>query len=328
MKNIIIVAGVLIVILLSFLFYKKYQEENKDTITLAVAQQPAFALVFIADKEGFFADEGLSVSYKKFSVGRDALQAVIDSQADLATVYDIPVVRKIYEGQELGILTTLHNSTKNTAIVALQKTNIKKPSDLRGKRIAVSKGTSTEFYLYTYLLGEEINQSDVTIVNIEPEQTQKALLDGTVDAAVLFNPYLYNFQKSAGKNNFSVLYSGTYKEMSLLVGKKEYIKQHNMKVIKVLKALQKASEFAKSHKPKAASDVSGWIPGYNLQAVNDTWNVFLFSLDLNNTLLISLTREAQFFHDMGIYKGEVPKIRDYFMPEYLKKVHHEGVTFY
>ena len=85
--------------------WQHQRPSSTEHLTLADASQPVFALVYIAEAEGYFAAQGLQVTYKSFTSGRDALSSVVNGHADLATVFETPVVLRAYQGEALSVLT-------------------------------------------------------------------------------------------------------------------------------------------------------------------------------------------------------------------------------
>ena len=61
----------------------------------------------------------------------------------------------------------------------------------KSKTIGVPMGTNGEFYLGRFLELNNISRSEVNLVNVVPfVQTPNVLANGTVDAAVAFQPYI------------------------------------------------------------------------------------------------------------------------------------------
>lgn len=319
-----------LLVFILFLVYISLSGNKKpdEEITIAVAKQPAFALMYVADKKGFFKDEGITVKFRKYILGRDALQDVVEEKADLATVFDIPTLNQINKGTDLAILTTLHNSSKNHVIASLKTSGIQKPSDLRGRRVAMTKGVSTEFFLYSFLTTEGIALSEVNTVSIEPDRLIESMENSTIDAAVLFNPYIYNLRKKYPEDKTTFFYSDAYTEMSVLTGKRLFIDQNQDKIRKVLRALLKAERFIKENKDQSIRLVDESLDNYDRAGVRSTWDIFDFSLTLNNKLLVMMEREARFFTNTGIYKADPPYLRKYILTDYLKEVKPDGVTIY
>lgn len=321
---------ILILVVAFILLYIQQTSQSKpgDSITIAVVRQPALALMYVADKQGYFEAEGINVNFNKFLLGRDALQDTIEGNADLATVYDIPTLNQINSGVNLGILTTLHSSTKNHTLAAFEKSGITTPADLRGKKVAMTQGVSTEFFLYALLLTEGIELSEVTPVNLEPDQLIPALEDGSVDAATVFNPYIYNLKTKYSPNDLTLLYSQAYTEMSVLTGKQEVINQKKDEIIKVLKALYKAEKFIQENQTESIRLVSEWLEYDNPEPIRSNWEIYTFSLTLSNRLLSLMERESIFFVNQGVYSENTPYLRTYFLPDLLASIKPEGVTLY
>jgi ABC-type nitrate/sulfonate/bicarbonate transport system substrate-binding protein len=308
--------------------YRTNVLESKDSITIAIIQQPTLALMYVAEKQGYFEAEDITVHYEKYLLGRDALKAAIEGKADLATVYDIPTLNQINNGVNLGILTTLHSSTQNHAIVAFKKSGITTPADLRGKKIAMTQGVSTEFFLYALLLAEGIELSEVTPVSLEPDQIIPALEEGSIAAGVLFNPFISALNTKYTPNDLVFFYTQAYTEMSVLTGKQEVINQNQEEITKVLKALYKAEKFIQNNQAESIQLVSEWLEYDDPKLVRLNWEIYSFSLTLSNRLLSLMERESIFFVNQGVYSENTPYLRRYFLPDLLASVKPQGVTVY
>lgn len=316
---------------LTALLYLEVQTQSNTplpTITLAVAKQPAFSLIYVADKLGFFEEEGIKIDFNKYILGRDALKDVVEGEADLATVYDIPTLNQINKGTDLAILTTLHSSEMNHVVASFKSSGIVEPGDLRGKRVAMTRGTSTEFFLYSLLITEGIDLNEIWPVSIEPDRLIDSLESHDVDAAVLFNPYTYIFQRQHPSEELIIFYSDAYKEMSILTGKRDYVEANKDKIIKVLRALYKAEKFIENNREESIRLVDEWLDNYDYDGVVGTWDVFKYELSLNNKLLIMMEREARFYSSTGFYQQETPYLRQFIVTEYLDLIKPEGVTIY
>lgn len=317
----------LILVITVVLYLRTTALRPPQKITIADAQHPGFALLYIADKKGFFAEEGLAVSYRKFSLGKDALADVIQGKSDLATVFESPVVRKLAEGAKVHIICTLHSSMKNTGLVARTSHGITTASDLAGKKIAVPKGTNAEFFLNLLLKNEGTDTADIEIIDMPADKAVEALENGTVDAAALYNPYIYQAQKQLNRDT-TIINSNVYIERSTITGA-SFINPRNDKVlVKFLTALEKAEAYVKIHKEDAIDITDRWLPQYDRQSIIYTWNFITLRTNLDNKLLSVMDREEQFFYDNGMYHGNMPYIRDAIATRYLQEVNPEEVTLY
>lgn len=299
-----------------------------ETIVLAEASQPVFALVYIAEKLGYFAEEELAVSYRSFTSGRDALQSVVDGESDLATSYETPVVLQAFGGQVLSVVSSLHYSTRNTALVANRQHGINGPTDLVGKTVGVSKNTNGEFFLSLYLRSNGVDSSQVKIIDVNPQNMGTALAEGKVDAVATWNPNLWVARHALPENDTLTLFSDVYSELSVLVGKRSFVAQHPERITKMLKALLRAKNFLETHPDEALKLVITRLPNQSEQIVRDTWQDSQKRIALNNVMLSVFQQEADWFLASGRFDKEKPDFNTIIEKKFLESLAPELVTLH
>lgn len=328
-RSIGIIIGVGTIILGTALWLLQNQtKRSPEKITLAEASQPVFALVYVAEDEGYFADQGLEVTYQSYTSGRDALASVITGQSDIATVYETPLVLNVYAGEALSVLTTLHTSTKNTALVARRDHGIETPETLRGKTIAVTKNTNGEFFLSLYLTSEGIRLSELTLVDTKPEDMAQTLREGLVDAAATWNPNLYNTQQAFGEDEIQTFFSDIYTEMSVLAGRSEFVTQRKEACKRLLRALLRAEAFIRANEEEALRIVTNRLSAQPAATTRAVWPTFKAEVKLDNLLLTILEQEAKWFKHAGNYHMPVPDFREVIFTDYLKDLNPDLVTVF
>src|SRR5665647_1582548 len=117
----------------------------REKFTFAYTTGPDAVLVQIAFAKGFFAEEGLDATPQPHAFGKLALESVMEGKAELATVGDTPFVFAALKDRKITTFATILTSNRNNAIVARQDRGIAKPSDLLGKKIGVTFGTTGDF---------------------------------------------------------------------------------------------------------------------------------------------------------------------------------------
>jgi ABC-type nitrate/sulfonate/bicarbonate transport system substrate-binding protein len=166
------------------------QAGPREKITFAYSTAPNAALVHIAFANGYFSEEGLDATPQLHVFGKLALDAVMDGKADLATVAETPFVFAVMNGRKITTFAVIETSNRNEAIIARQDRGIAKPSDLLGKKIGFTLGTTSDFFAYSFLLFHGIDEKQVRRIGMDPDEMAEALGTGKVDAVSTWNPYL------------------------------------------------------------------------------------------------------------------------------------------
>src|SRR5512144_818835 len=163
--------------------------QPRERLAIGYVKQPVAALLFVADREGLLREERLDVNLVEFATGRDALRAAMAGQLDVATVYTTPVLLQAWQTPPPRILTMLHQSGQNTALVARADRGIRSARDLAGKIVALPRGTNAEFFLRTLLELAGVEWDDVRVVDMPPQDIAGAIAAGRIDAAAIWTPF-------------------------------------------------------------------------------------------------------------------------------------------
>lgn len=320
----------LVLIMLSAIFVgvRYFYPQDKESLIIAEGVQPVFALIYIAEAKGFFKDENVDITYKTFSSGRDALASVIAGEADLATVYETPVVLQTVAGQKLAIITGLHHSSRNTALVARKDRGIEQPTDLKGKKIGVTKNTNAAFFLDLFLKSHGMSRSDVTLIDTAPLMMAEAVKSGTVDAVATWNTNLYTARKTLGESLAVTFYSEVYTEFSVLVSKLNTVQERKEALRRCLRALIRAEKFLQSNPSQAIDIVIKHLSNLPESTIRNVWNDFTLELRLDNILLTTLKVEANWFKSQGAFDEEIPNFRTTIYTEFLDALKPRSVTLY
>ena len=153
-----------------------------EKVTIANIVPPFTVLVDIAQENGYYRKEGLEVAMQKYPYGQLALRALLDGKADFATVAETPIMFEILRGEQIAIIATIQSSNKNIAIIARKDRGIYVPMDLKGRKIAATFGTISEFFMDSFLAVNGIARKDVEAINLTPDQMMVSLTNGDIDA--------------------------------------------------------------------------------------------------------------------------------------------------
>ena len=135
---------------------------------------------------------------------------------------------------------------QNEYVIGRADKGIHEVSDLRAKKIGLTRRTSTEFNFGRFLELNGLSLEQVSIVDLSPERAFNALLESTVDAVVVWEPYAGMAKDRLG--NAAVLWSSQCGQPKYwnLIGTASWITRHPDLVSRVLKSLAQAEDFLDS----------------------------------------------------------------------------------
>lgn len=203
----------------------------------------------IAQEQGLFAKYGLEI---RVNVG---VPPLVGKESELGVVGAPAALLQIaQQGRDLKILGAF--STGRISGHLVTRAEIKKPEDLRGKRLgagaAIGAGGWISAILALEHFGLDPKRDNITILaGGGAFQNAKALEDGTIDAAIL-QPAQSSQMKSKGFVVLLDMYpNNVYGVQTVLATTGVYLKQHPDVVEKVVTALVEAMAFslAPTNKP-------------------------------------------------------------------------------
>ncbi len=294
-----------------------------EKVTIGVGVAPLSLLIWVAENEGYFADNGLDVEMKEYLSGKAAVADLIDGKVDIATITEFGFMSKSFDEKDIRILSSITTANINSLIARKDK-GIEEISDLKGKRIAVTSGTEAEFFLGTFFLFNDISINDVAIVYLEPRDIVQSVSDGEVDAAMTWEPYVYKTRTNLGEN--AIVWPGQSGQDSywLFVSKEDFITRNPEMVKRSLKALLQAEEFVKRNKDGSKGILVS--RGLDAQFVDDIWQKLDYTISLSQALLIAMEDGAKWRIKNNLTDAtEVPNYLDYIYFDALEKVKPEAI---
>jgi NitT/TauT family transport system substrate-binding protein len=269
---------------------RKGQPEPLQNITIAVPTLEQNALIYLAESQGLFTENRLNVSVNYYASGTAAFNAALAGQANLSVCAEFPFVAAAFNKQPISIITSM-DKFENEAIIVRTDHGITGPGDLRGKKIGVVKQTTAEFYLGRFLDLHGMSIQDVTLVGISPAQSHDAIANGSVDAVIIWQPYVDQIQKSL--SNIEVWPAQSSQACYAVVSARDDWLAHNASAAeRFLRSLAGAEDFLVNNPEKAESIVRERM-GYDDAYMAVIWPKNNFHLDLDQSMVTAMKDEAQ-----------------------------------
>jgi sulfonate transport system substrate-binding protein len=127
--------------------------------------------------------------WKEFKHGPGILEAINAKEVDIGYVGETPPVFAQSGGVDFVYVAADPPAPKSEAIVVLKDSPIEKVADLKGKKIALNRGSNVHFLLVKALESAKLGISDVEVVYLAPGDARPAYETGKVDAWVIWDPF-------------------------------------------------------------------------------------------------------------------------------------------
>lgn len=304
-KKIGLVIFVVFWIGIAFFGFKQVGGGSSDLTTVTIGYQKADP-IDIAKTRGEFAKKmkakGYKVVFKEFQDGSSLLQALKSGSIDYARTGDTPPVTAQANGTKLTYVAAGTSKANGSGIVVGKNSGISTLSDLKGKKIAYTKNTSSEYLLRKVLKKAGLSTSDVTMVNMDQSSASVAFSKGKIDAWVTWDPYTAQAQI---KQNAKLLISGKglSNNRDFILSSKSYAK-NNAEVSKYLvKYLKNDMQWAQTHHAKLITMLSKSLK-LSKSVVKKMVERRSYSISKMNS---AITKEQQKIADLFYEEGVITK---------------------
>lgn len=174
---------------------------EKTEVSVAVGGRSSFYYLplTIAERLGYFKDEGLKVEVNDFAGGSKALQAVVGGSADVVSGAYEHVINMQAKGLPFKAFVLQGRSPDVAIGVATAKLDqYKSPADLKGMTVGVTApGSSTHIILSHFLVQNGLQPNDVAIVGVGATAgAVAALRAGKIDAISNIDPAITMLEAS------------------------------------------------------------------------------------------------------------------------------------
>lgn len=163
-------------------------EDAKVSIGISITDS-TFLPIYIAEKQGYFKDEGLDASFNTFRGGSDLVRALVAGSVNIGLSSPTGVVSAIKAGQDVKVFFGGFNQTP---FYFYAIPSVKTLADAKGKRFGISRfGSSTDALTRFVLKAHGLDpDKDVKIIQGGNSSARLAAMEaGQVDAGPFAMPF-------------------------------------------------------------------------------------------------------------------------------------------
>jgi len=188
-----------------------------------------------------FAKDGIAIEWVQSAGSNKALEFLRTNTVDFGSSAGAAALMERAAGTPIKSIY-VYSRPEWTALVVAENSNLKAVSDLKGKKIAVTKGTDPHIFLMRALDGAGLGEKDVTIVPMPHADGRVALEKGEVDAWSGLDPMMAQSELTAkSRLLFRDPYLNTYGVLNV---REDFAAAHGDTIRRVLKTYEAARNTA------------------------------------------------------------------------------------
>jgi len=297
-----------------------------ESLTLGTVLLEPSGLIFVAEDQHLFTENGLEVTIQYYETGLSAANAMLAGEAEMASpVTEFVLVGKAFNEEKIQAIGSI-DKVDYASIVARRDCGIEMAADLKGKRIGVARGTMLEFRLGRFLELQGIKISDTVLVDTALGKSVDSIASGDVDAVLTVPPYTETVKARLGDNAILWPAQGGQLSYQLLIAKADWIQQHPQLIERFMNAISQAEAYTIQHPQEARR-----IMQQKLDLLDDDmvriWSQNQFSLSLDQSLIVAMEDEARWMIENNLTaEKQIPNFLDYIYEDALQAIKPEAVN--
>ncbi|MBD9665814.1 sulfonate transport system substrate-binding protein [Variovorax paradoxus] len=139
---------------------------------------------------------GVAVKWTEFTAGPVQLEALNVGSIDFGDVGEAPPIFAQAAGAPLAYVATTLPRPQSEAVLVPRGSAIRTVAELKGKKVALNKGSNVHYFIVKLFEKHGLSYSDLNLVFLPPADARAAFEKGSVDAWVIWDPFLAAAEKS------------------------------------------------------------------------------------------------------------------------------------
>lgn len=244
------------------------QTAEKPKLTLGVGGKPLlyYLPLTVAEKKGFFKEQGLEVEINDFGGGAKSLQALVGGSVDVVTGAYEHTIRMQAKGQDIRAVVELGRFPG--IVIAVRKDlagKVKSAADFKGLKIGVTApGSSTALTAQYAMVKAGLKASDAPIIGVGGGASAVAAMkQGQVDLISHLDPVISKLEADGDvtalidtrtEAGTKALFGGA-NPAAVLYLKNDFAEKNPVTTQKLVNAFVKALKWLETAKPEEVADL-------------------------------------------------------------------------
>ncbi|CAN7283775.1 sulfonate ABC transporter substrate-binding protein [Paenibacillus sp. LjRoot153] len=289
--------------------------KSEKSTTLRIGYQKYGTVNFLkanGELDKALKEKGITIQWTEFPGGPQLLEAMNVGSIDVGHTGEAPPIFAQAAGTPLVYLGHEPASPASEAILIPEKSEIKSVAELKGKKVALNKGSNVHYLLVKQLEKAGLKYEDIQVVFLPPADARAAFEKGSVDAWVIWDPFFSAAETSA---KAKILADGkdTVANHEFYLATRSYAENNKDTVKIVLDQLAKVDTWSKDHPKELAETLSPQlgidVPSLERAAKRRSYGI----QPIDDALISEQQKIADTFFKLGLIPKEI-KVKDAVLP--------------
>ncbi|WP_085830940.1 ABC transporter substrate-binding protein [Collinsella vaginalis] len=226
-----------------------------DPVTLKVAFMPnlgSASSLFAGIEQGYFEKMGITIETQQFQGGPAEITAMQSGEIDIAQIGHgahalcIKGQAKVFAFDQLSMADS----------VVTDKSKVPNAAALKGKKVGVASGTSSEIILNLLLRDAGLSDSDIEKVEMDVSGMTTALISGQIDAAATWSPNTVTIEEKLGDNYLVLANNTDYEDEVAFPSSFVCLPEYAEKNAEILERFAAAIDMAQAYRAEHIDDIA------------------------------------------------------------------------
>ena len=287
-------------------FGKELDKKVEDEVRIGYQKYGTLILLKASGElEKRLAPLGVKVTWSEFPAGPQLLEGLNVGGVDFGTTGETPPIFAQAANAKIKYIGYEPPAPRGEAIVVQSNSSIKTVADLKGKKVVLNKGSNVHYLLVKALEKAGLKYSDVETVFLAPADARAAFERGSVDAWVIWDPFLAAAETSIGAK---VIQDGTntVNNHQFYLAEENYASKRPDVVAAIFDELKKVNDWAVT-KPKEVANALAPLTGLDSITLEKALARGGYGINyLNEKVIAEQQKIADTFYDLKL----IPKKLD------------------
>jgi sulfonate transport system substrate-binding protein len=229
-------------------------EKKVDAVTLNIGFQKYGLLPIVKERgvlEAALKEQGVNIQWVEFPAGPQLLEGLNVGSVVFGEAGEAPPIFAQAANSNIVYIANQPAAPKAEALIVQKNSNIHTIQDLKGKRIALNKGSNVHYLLVKLLEKNKIKLSEIDVVYLPPADARAAFERGSVDAWVIWDPFFAAAEQQIGAR---VIATGEHlvNNYQFYLADRQFAEQHPKVLQAVVNELNTTTQWVAQHQDDAA----------------------------------------------------------------------------